>query len=848
MPALGRDVLRKLGAGESIDSVCKTAGWTRADFDERWKREAASRAPRGGGEATVSVNSAVTIERDRWGIPHIFADGHRDLFFGFGYAMAQDRLFQMDYLRRKGLGRLAEVLGPEGVPLDLVARTVGLNRIAKEEWSRLPQETREVLQAFADGVNAWIKQCGENESEKLPIEFDLLDDRPEPWSPIDSLAIESEFRWYLTGRFPVIVMPELAKRVLGDGPLYREFLLGEADEEAVVPSESYQHLRQQLGQRPLEEVGQATGDPEGTGSNNWVVAGRHCQAGMPMVASDPHIAIEAVSCWYEAHLCGGDFNVAGMAYVGMPAIMFGRNERVAWGITNNICSLRDLYQERIDAAHPNCFEFDGHWEPAREVVETIRVRGAEPISRTIRFSRNGPVVNEILPPPANAAVLVARTPTSEQSSNRPDVGVRSTVAEPVTLKWLGAYHGGWLTALLDMDRAKNVAEFREALRPWHVPTFNLVIADVAGQIAVHCAGRIPQRKTAERGYRAGWDPEQQWTGLLPFESMPHAIDPPRGWLASANNRLAGDDYPFPLFGTWIGGYRAVRIRQMLEAGIAKSASNVGPRGFTVDDFRVMHHDTASLRAVSCLPPLIAALADVTDPQVQAAVKLLRGWDGRVETELVAPTLFNVFFTFWSKAVADTHFEGITAELLAKQVEGVASRLLADDPHGWFANVATRGSRVVAEDSTREPRVATIRRVFSDTLAFLAERFGADLSSWHWGRVHRMPMAHVLSNRGDLGQLLNAGGGPVKGDMITVCNTGSGPNWVANSGAGYRLIADLSTDCLLAVDCQSHSGHPGTPHYSDQLAAWTNGEYHLLPLGRAAVSEIAVQRLQLCPTL
>ncbi len=800
MNILGRDVLKRLGAGEAINSICQSVGWTRADFDERWKREAASRAPQCDGQVATRVIAAVTIERDRWGIPHIFADSHRDLWFGLGYAMAQDRLFQMDYLRRKGLGRLAEVLGPEGVPLDLIARTVGLNRIAKEEWLRLPQETRELQQAFADGVNAWIKQCGEH----IPIEFDLLDYRPEPWSPIDSLAIESEFRWYLTGRFPVIVMPELAKRVLGDGPLYREFLLGEADEEAVVPPEAYQHLREQLGQRPLDDVGQATGDPEGTGSNNWVVAGRHCKSGMPMVASDPHIAIEAVSCWYEAHLCGGDFNVAGMAYVGMPAIMFGRNERVAWGITNNICSLRDLYQERVDPEHPNCFQFDGRWEPAREVVEKIRVRGAEPISRTIRFSRNGPVVDEILPAPGNTT-------------------------GPVTLKWLGAYHGGWLTALLGMDRAKNVAEFREALRPWHVPTFNLVIADVAGQIAVHCAGRIPQRKTGERGYRAGWNPDQQWTGLLPFESMPHAVDPPRGWLASANNRLAADDYPFPLFGTWIGGYRAVRIRQMIEAGIAKTASSTTPRGFTVDDFRAMHHDTASLRAVTCLPPLIAALSDVADPQVQAAVKLLQGWDGRIETGLVAPTLFNVFFTFWSKAVADAHFEGLTAELLAKQVEGVASRLLAEDPHGWFA----AGERL--------PR---IRRILSDTLAFLAERFGADMSAWHWGRVHRMPLKHVLATRGDLAQLLNDGGGPVKGDMITVCNTGSGPNWVANSGAGYRLIADLSTDCLLAVDCQSQSGHPGTPHYSDQLAAWTNGEYHSLPLKRAAVSEIAVQWLQL----
>jgi penicillin amidase len=795
MSFLERDVLRRLGAGESIDSICQTAGWSRGDFDERWRREAASRAPHCEGQVVVNVTADVSIERDRWGIPHIFAETARDLWFGYGFSMAQDRLFQLDYLRRKGLGRLAEVLGPEGVPLDLVARTVGLNRIAQAEWSRLPSETRDVLQAFSEGVNALIARSG----ECLPIEFDLLDYRPEPWSPIDSLAIESEFRWYLTGRFPVIVMPELAKRVLGDGSLYHEFLLGEADEEAVVPPGAYRDRWNDLRQRPLESVGQATGDPERTGSNNWVVAGRHCRSGMPMVASDPHIAIEAVSCWYEAHLCGGGFNVAGMGYVGMPAIMFGRNERVAWGITNNICSLRDLYQERTDPAHPNSFEFDGRWEPAREVVEVIRVKGAEPISRTIRFSRNGPVVDEILPPPGNQT-------------------------GPVTLKWLGSTHGGWLTALLDMDRASSVAEFREALRPWHVPTFNLVIADVAGQIAVHCAGRIPQRKMVERGYRAGWDPEQQWRGLLPFEAMPHAVDPSRGWLASANNRLAGDDYPFSLYGTWSSGYRAVRIRQMIEARLGQ--------GFTVEDFRTMHHDTVSLRGVTCLPSLVAALAELNEPQVREAVQHLRGWDGRTEVGSVATTLFNVFLTFWAKAVADVRFSGLTADLLAKQAEGIACRLLADDPHEWFP---------------AGQRLPTLHRVFTHTLKYLTDRFGSAMSAWQWGRLHQLPLKHVLAGRGDLAQLLNHGGGPVKGDMITVCNTGSGPDWLATSGAGYRLIADLSTNCLLAVDAESQSGHPGSPNYSDQFAAWHSGEYHVLPLDRAAVLELATQQLRLCPS-
>ena len=792
MQVSSKELLRRLGAGESIDSLCRDHGWTRGEFDQWWRREAASRAPRCSGQIAAGVRQSVSIGRDRWGIPHIFADSAADLFFGFGFAMAQDRLFQLDYLRRKGQGRVAEVLGPEGLPLDIIARTVGLNRIAKAEWDRLPRETQAVLEAFSAGINAWIETCG----EQVPIEFDLLDYRPEPWTPIDSLAIESELQWYLTGRLPVIVMPELAKRVLGEGPLYREFLLGEEDDEAIVPPEAYRGLSNKL---PPESVGQAMGEAEGAGSNNWVVAGRHCQSGLPIVASDPHIAFEAVSCWYEAHLCGGEFNVAGMTYVGMPAIMFGRNERVAWGMTNNICSLRDLYQERTDPAHPNCFLFDGRWEPAQEIIETIQVRGSEPVSRTVRCSRNGPIVDEILPPAAKHT-------------------------GPVSLRWLGAHEGGWLTALLGIDRARNVAEFCEALRPWHVPTFNVVVADAEGQIAVQCAGRIPLRQTAERGYRDGSDPEQVWTGLIPFAEMPHAIDPRRGWLATANNRLAGDDYPHPLAGTWISGYRAKRIRQIIE-------TKLGHAKFDRNDFGAMHQDAISLRAVNCLPGLLAAVAELDGRQDRAATAMLQAWDGNVLPELAGPTLFNVFFSFWSKAVADVHFDGATAELLAKQCEGVACRLLADDPHGWFAE----GQRLPA-----------IRRVFSQTLAHLTQRFGPDPSEWRWGRLHRMPLVHVLGGRGDLAQLLNHGDVPVRGDMATVCNTGSDPDWRATTGAGYRLIADLATQELLAIDAQSQSGVPASPHYSDQLAAWTAGEYHVLPLAREELAKIVVERLTLTP--
>ena len=244
------------------------------------------------------------IRRDRWGIPHVEARDDHDLFFGFGYAVAQDRLFQLDYLRRRARGRLAEVLGAGALASDVLYRTLDLGRVAEDEWRGLPTGDRDLLSAYAAGVNALIDAT----RERPPIEFDLLDYRPEPWSPTDSLAVAAEFGWYLTGRFPVIVVPELVKRALGDGPLYRAFLRGEADDESILPPGSYP-----ASPPPGRvDVGQTVSDPDqGHGSNNWVLSGARTTTGKPLVASDPHVPFGTVSMWHEIHLRGGSFHVDG---------------------------------------------------------------------------------------------------------------------------------------------------------------------------------------------------------------------------------------------------------------------------------------------------------------------------------------------------------------------------------------------------------------------------------------------------------------------------------------------------------------------------------------------------------
>ena len=781
------EVLRRLGAGESIDAVRAYTKQTADEFDAWWSGQLASRLPDMSGARGVEGAASVEILRDGWGIPHVYADSDDDLFFGYGFAMGQDRLWQLDYLRRKAHGRLSEILGPDGLELDTVARTVGINRIAAEEVQRLPDKTSRRLLAFSRGINAAMEEA----SDCLTIEFDLLDYKPEPWAPIDSVAIWAEFRWYLTGRLPVIVLPELARRSLGDGPLYSAFLTGEAEDESILPPGSYPP-----GRNGSDPVGVVVSDPdEGLGSNNWVIGGKLSASGKPIVASDPHIAFASVSCWYEVHLSGAGFNAVGSGYAGVPGLMFGRNERVAWGLTNNICAQRDLYQEREDPAHPGSFQYNGDWEPWTQIEEPIVVRGADPVVKKIRLSRNGPIVDELLPE-------VAR-----------DTG-------PVSFRWMGHEPCDEITGMLGMAIASSADEFREAMRSWVVPTLSIGFADVDGHIGYQSVGRLPIKESWGRGYRPGWDPDHQWRESIPYDAMPSVSDPAEGWVRSANNRTAPDDFPYPLSGVWSSGYRAKRVRNMIEAGTAH----------TREELARMQLDTLSLRAVDGVPGLLELLKGVDDPRMVEALTILSAWDHRMEPDSVGASIFEVFFDAWVREVAGARFDGEAVEDLASATSGLSTELLSVDRHGWF----TDGDRARAAG-----------RAMTTTLDALSKRLGPDMMSWQWGKMHTVALDHRLSSRGEIFATLNRGGDPVGGSGITVCNTGFDPNYLAGMGANYRLNADLADpEGLWAVDAAGQSGHPGSPNYCDQLPSWLVADLHYLPLARARVESEARDSLRL----
>ena len=793
-----RRILHQLGRGESIDDVRAAAGLTDAEFEAWWNQELRRRLAVIEGRASGPVGAAVEIQRDAGGLPHIYAQNESDLFVGYGYAMAQDRLFQMDYLRRRALGRLAEILGPEAFDYDVLVRTVGLHRFAADETARLPAETTSRYEAFSTGVNAFIEEC----RDLPPIEFDLLDYQPEPWRPLDSIALLGELRWYLTGRFPVIAVPELARRALGEGPLYRAFTTPEAIDETILQPGEYASAGS--GTDPVEPP--LGGIDDGTGSNNWVIGPSRSVSGGALVSSDPHIAFGAPCCWYQAHLVGGRFNVAGAGYAGAPGILFGRNRRVAWGITNNISSQRDLYQERTDPAHPGTFLYDGQWEAARERVEAISVRGQGMREEVVRSSRNGPIVDDILPGFAQGT-------------------------GPVSLRWAGALACAWPTALLALNVAESCAELEDALQGWVSPTLNMVFADVDGGFGYRATGQVPIRSGVERGYRRGWDPGDAWQGMIPFEGMPAVREPERGWVATANNRPAPSDYPYPLANMSPTGFRARRIRQMIESRETHSR----------EDMASMHYDVLSLRALEAVPALVQIL-DGGDARAKAAAAALRAWDRRMDSGSAAAAIFEAFQHQWDETVAAERFSadasalavGDPAAFVAGGIGSLSLRLLADDDVGWFAS--------------GEARDAAVRSAMAHTLDQLAERLGSDMSTWSWGRLHTLQLRHLLSGRGDLGQLLDRAGEPLSGNGLVVANTGSAPDFGSHSGANYRLIVDLAElpAQMWTLDAAGPSGQPGSPHYANQFGDWLSGRYHRISLERDDVRPTISTTLTLQP--
>ncbi len=754
------------------------------------------------------LSDEVEVIRDRWGIPHLYAQNRDDLFFAQGYVHAQDRLWQMELMRRLGSGTLAEIFGEMALESDRFARIVGLRRAAEAELATADEETRRVLEAYARGVNAFVESHG----RKLPLEFALLGLKPQPWKPVDTAAIGKVLAWGLSCNWEsellrASLIARLGQEKAADlEPAYPQGnptvvplqeVTAHSDIHALI-LEQYRQVRGAWHFQSARHLG------IGPGSNNWVVDGTRSVSGAPLLASDPHLSLQMPSIWYENHLAGVGFQATGVSLAGTPGVVIGHNARIAWGVTNAFPDVQDLYVEKFNPTNPLQYEFQGQWEEAQLVREEIHVRGRkEPVVEEVVVTRHGPLITGLL-------------------KDKDEI-------QPLALRWVGMEGGQLLKSVLLLNRAADWGEFVEALRFWSVPSQNFVYADVEGNIGFYMPGQVPIRaKGLGLVPVPGWTGEYEWIGYVPFEELPQAYNPPAGYIATANNRVVGDDYPYFITLEWLTGYRARRIVDLLTSKEKLSS----------DDFALMQMDLYCIPAEEMAPYLAALEPD--DERSRQAVERIKDWDYRLAADSVAATIYETF---------QYHLLHLAfGEELGELMDGYLGlgRLDTFPITSYLGRATARLQQWLDEGRLPDE---TLLLALERTVAALRAELGDDMDNWQWGRLHQATFAHLLGNVKPLYLVFNKGPFPVGGDADTICQAAYAgfPPGPVLIGVSYRQIIDLSDwDRSLAVHTTGQSGQPGSKHYGDMIDLWRKGEYHPMLFERARIEQEAEGRLILAP--
>ncbi|MFP4346568.1 MAG: penicillin acylase family protein [Anaerolineales bacterium] len=775
------------------------------------------RLPRLDGTLPLSgLLAPVEILWDRWGVPHIYAENFHDLLLGQGYVHAQERLFQMDFNRRAASGRLAEVVGERALPMDRWMRTLTLRRVAETEVGRLSPATRKALEAYAAGVNAFIARG------PLPVEFTLLRYRPEPWSATDTLCWIKMMAWELGVNWESeLLRARLLQRL---GPADAAALDAQDPERwpAVLP-EGVDYGA--LGDLALRRAGAAhpfIGPAPPSGSNNWAVAGARTTTGKPLLANDMHLLMNVPAIWFENHLAAGDFEVTGITFPGIPGVVAGHNGHVAWGFTNSYVDVQDLYVERLHHTEDGRIQarYGDGWYDVTVLHESIEVRGGETVVEELLVTRHGPIINCL-------------TPEGEA---------------PLALRWTALEPDNMIEALFEMNRARTCSDFHQALRHWTAPAQHVVYADTAGDIGYTLAGRVPVRHRGDgRLPVPGWTADYDWEGYIPFEALPHRLNPPEGYLATANNAVVEGDYSYPIYQETAVAERAERIVELLESRERAD----------VPFFRRMHFDRVSHSARIVAQQLCGLTVD--DPELSSVMALLEAWDGTLDPDSGAAAVEQVFVRTLLALLLEPRLKSESDDepkQLERAVFGLppvdlfVHYLHRGDAFKWLLKLLEQPHSHWYDLGQGEGREEVCRRALEETVAYLKRRLGPEVSHWRWGDLHALTYRHSLGAVPWLGKIFNRGPYPVGGDATTVWAIWSSLRELSSPavvGPPYRMIVDLGDlRNSLGLLAPGQSGRLASPHYDDQIEAWFTGDYHPLLFVREDVEGAAEHRLQMKP--
>jgi penicillin G amidase len=720
----------------------------------------------------------VQIYRDQLGIPHLRAQSVPDAFFAQGFVHAQDRLWQMDFDRHRAYGRAAEYLGGRAIPQDVLLRRLRLEASARADYDAVNVETRSMLEAYAAGVNAFVQA-----TDRLPIEYQLLATTPEPWQPWDACAV-FKVRHVFTGgvwqaklwraRLLRQIGPELTAKLYADEASGQPLIIPPGIDYRGPTLNGLQALR--AGEAVVSVLQELEG-----GSNSWVLAGQRTASGAPLLAGDPHRALDTPNVFYQNHLACPAFDAVGLSFPGVPGLPhFGHNRAVAWCVTTAMADYQDLYIERFQPGNPQFYESAGQWRQVQHQREVIRVRNGQAMEIDVSVTHHGPI---IIGDPAQGYALALRY---------------TALAEP----------NASFDALLPMLRAAGPDEFEEALRPWVDPCNNILFADVHGQIGYRTRGQVPIRSRANAWLPVpGWTGEHEWQGMIPFEEMPRLRNPEAGFMVTANNRIVDQTYPHYLALHYEPGFRARRMRDRLRPLVHASGA----------DMAMIHADRVSLPAQA----FVAMLAQVepVDTLSAQARSSLHQWDGTMAPDSVAATIYAVC-------------RDELMRLLMEPVLGpLAREALGGGLYGTLMPLGQLRERLLtmmqADDRTLLPAGETwaslLASALQRTMAWLRQELGDDPQGWQWARLHRTTPRHPLvSEFPALAEWLNppavATGGD--GDTVQAASISAGGGYTVGGTAVTRFVFDLHDWQRSAwVVPLGASGHPGSPHYADQTATW-----------------------------
>ena len=772
-----------------------------------WARaELKNSLPKISGQLTFEgLSQSVDIYRDEYGIPHIYARNRNDLMFAVGFVSAQDRLWQMDITRRAATGRLAEIFGERLIAADLLARTIGFQRIAKQQVEILSPDNLAMAEAYSSGVNACIKQ-----TSTLPVEFRLLKYEPEPWQPSDSQAISRLLAWQLSKncKSELIMLrvksrldPKRAAELGSTYPSGGPFIMSPEFKAEPIKLPNFDK-----GSQLLDEVVGTSG-----GSNCWVIGPSLTETGAPILANDPHLSgTRMPSIWYFVHMVGGGFDVIGGVAPGIPIPLLGHNRRIGWGITNMNADVQDVFVERINPDNDDQYEYDGKWLDMETRVERINYKGKDGersfIEKIVRSTKRGPLITGISPGTVKA----------------------------VSLSWTGFEPTPDFEALVGINLAGNWEEFLDALAKFTVAPQNFVYADVDGNIGYCGAGKIPIRSSGDGTTpQNGWTSKTEWNGYVPFEEMPRILNPSAGYIVTANNKVVPDGYKHFLSAQWAPPYRYQRIAELIESSDRHDVQAVAQ----------MQSDSKSLLARSIVIGLTPALSGHDDPRTQTAANYLKQWNSVNTTDSVAATIYHEFFL---KLAKNTFQKEMGRELTKAYLDDYYLwlerfvEILQDENSYWFDTMRTE------EIETRSDIVA---RSFEEAITSLERKLGADMSEWKWGRVHMLEFSHPIAHDPITKKLFNLGPYPFPGDGETVNRGTFGFNepYDVTMTASIRHIMDFSQlDQTLGIHTTGQSGHPASEHYSDFAETWLQGEYVTIMMDRIDYIDSIEGYLRLSP--